>query len=121
MTPEELQELRDWAGRKIGLVPHTIKDKTCWIKFDELEPSSYSLVAFDWQPDNPQTGQIDMFINRMLELGFDYEMILYADDKENEIKFRKLTQEDDYIGIERNFKKADKCLAILKAARATED
>ncbi len=104
MTNKELQELRDWSARKMGW------DINC-----EIGP----ILKTNWQPDNPSTGQIWMLVKEMQELGWRLHLcnpgMMYP-----ETASAGFSLIEKYTMPQRYYKDTNPCLAILKAARATE-
>jgi len=109
---EEIQELRDWAARKMGY--YTDPDANAvWVTSEHTR-----MFKDNWQPDNPQTGQIWMLVEKMREEGW-YLTLEYLTTGLIQAGFicKKMLPNRPQRVLEYDH---DQCLAILKAARATE-
>lgn len=110
MTPEELQELVDFIAREV-MEFFTCPYSCCYYK---KAPTSYARGGFackrkDWQPHLPN-GQIEMVIDRMVELGWGFAFYRFASINRAVAKFY---MEDDYRAEHSN-----RLIAILLAAKA---
>ena len=70
-------------------------------------------MLLDWTPDKSETGQIWMLVEKMRELGWLLDFVQWNDHYS--ARFTKMG-----IGLKQYLKDTNPCLAILKAARATE-
>jgi hypothetical protein len=115
----EIQGLRDWSAEKImGWYKKGNDNHYWWCSPNHSMPDSkYNREYFglwksdkeQWQPDNPDTGQIWKFIDKMVDLG--YELRLY---KPTGKKYQYSAEFiDDKFILDDN-----PCVAILKAAYA---
>ena len=113
MTPEEY---RKWSAERVMGWVLIIPDFE-----DEWDHSSYTnpnkprwyLPKKDWRPDDPTTGQIWMFVEKMRELGWKAQIWVMKDDYrvlffKGFHDWRHAKQRDYTINT-------DKCLAILEA------
>jgi hypothetical protein len=117
---DTIQELREWAAMVImGWKPDTLN--RYYINFKDSPYGNLQIKSdiLGWQPDNPSTGQIWMFVEGMRKLGWrlrvdDYGIYFCATwmmpDKENKTWAIQLAEHRD----------TNLCIAILKAAKATE-
>ena len=134
---DEIQELRDWSAGLMGWRRRDIEGVTC------LQPTGVNVVWFTddskagmtwrtntnktdprydpplWAPDDPTTGQIWIVVQRMRELGWHmnlHEHPLMAEAKNKwSASFRNIDTRDYFEKYAQT-----PCLAILKAAKATE-
>ena len=117
MTPEELQELRDWSARKVGWEYRNLSDT--W-----YHPQEHKTILSEewenfWLPDRPESGQIWMLIGRMLKLGWEFQLLTIANGYEANFSFNhgKFLINGD---IETYGSDLNPCIATIKAAKATE-
>lgn len=105
MTPDkEIQELRDWSARKMG-----------WVDVK----ANFKVFYNQWLPDRPESGQIWMLVERMRELGW-YFVIGNQGSRCRSRGYIAEFWNPVTTTVKRIFDD-NPCLAILKAAKATED
>ena len=129
MTPEEIQELRDWSARKMGwergpYVRQISRNHINPVAEDAYFNKQGGFVCYvkDWLPDRPESGQIWMLVDRMRDLGWGLNYQVYQDYYV--AYFQPLVRPSSELGASYNVKAIvgiEPCLAILKAARATEE
>lgn len=114
MTPKAPQDLRDWSAQAI----------MGWVLRDHeaVGPAWYDGDRFqmrqkDWRPDAPESPakQILMFVKRMRELGWAYEIKSWEDGHRCIFGKGRWRDKERGFAIDPN-----PCLAILLAAKATE-
>ena len=121
MTPDQIapgkdtQELRDWSARKMGWTeqeaPFVFK---CWYEDSNGE---ITVPISKWQPDL-DLNQAFMLVERMRELGFNFELYIWDGLIENKVRFFRFT--DGTIAIQKGFPAADLGKYILLAGYQTE-
>ena len=115
MTPEDLQELRDWSALKMGWFYCGNKDGfTTFSTKEEFEGEIYDKIfSLIWTPDT-DLNQAFQVVERMREKGW---FIMLHNDTGN----AGYRAEFDKHGMKKGYGRTDNpCLAILLAARATE-
>ena len=113
MTPEEIQELREWSALKMEWVESTPFGME-WMgpELDKL----YGIDKTDWLPDRPESGQIWMLVERMRELGYEVKLVTGLIGQKPHYLCQMWSSMDNEI---EEFD-PNPCLAILKAAKVTE-
>ncbi|MFA4826599.1 MAG: hypothetical protein WC593_15730 [Methanoregula sp.] len=123
MVDKELQELRDWSARKMGWFK--VPAFKGWLK--KAYPD-YSTLVFadyqgDWTPDLPN-GQIEMFINRMVELGWNFAFFGWSEDGTCSALFYRPEDHafciDNLLDDDRVVSGKDRLKTILLAGRAAQ-
>lgn len=113
MTTDEIQELRDWAARKMGWIP----DTTNRYYINLHGPYNNIQVKIDvlsWLPDNPATGQIWMLVEKLRDEGWEFRL----ENCDSYLAQFVRVANDKLVSFDEI--NPNPCLAILKAARATE-
>ena len=111
MTDQELQELRGWSAGLMGWRDHN-RTTLIWINPD----THFVIAKSKWCPNDPTTGQIWMVVDRMRELGAYLRGLMYSPYTQKWTAM--FTDVDSELGTAVD---DNPCLAILKAAKATED
>jgi hypothetical protein len=113
MTPEQTQDLCDWSAKKMGysIVGMDDDGNLLAYKKDEYKGEEYEYFCI-WRPDNPETGQIWQFIERMIDLG--YELRFCGPVGPNYSYSAEFIDGKEVID-------PNPCLGILLAAKATEE
>jgi len=114
MTPEEIQKLRDWSAKKIGWERVYIDGFPMWKLPQGRVDSIY------WVPDT-NLNQCFMLVEKMREKGFYLHLLSDKDGYDFTCAFVSIPK--DKFSLTEAFRGQDNnpALAILKAARATEE
>lgn len=120
---QELQEIRDWAARKMGWTLNQPDFE------DEWDHSSWLMHGKEWIPRSgwlPDTdlNQAFMLVEKVRELGWELWLIKTIGKKTAAIFCKYETREEAHLILDNVHDwvwELNPALAILNAARATED